>query len=95
MNECLCSSCRNLKSRINKDEGDVIFECEYGYPDESCETCDKEQCRADCSHYMPDNEIDEVRIVKCIICGKELKKAYEDNEEGATYCFDCYLNKSY
>lgn len=91
MGECICNSCKNLKSSIN-DEGEVQeFECTFGFPSDICETCSgDEECHEECGNYIPDEE--EIRTVRCKECGKELTQACSGDDDGEVYCISCYLN---
>ncbi len=98
MSECICNSCKNLKSIINENDSDENgiaeeYECEYGLPSERCSDCEEEACELTCEHYINEGEEDEFIISKCISCGKELKTASGNNEDGEVYCVTCYLNK--
>ena len=92
MNECICSSCKNLKCDI-KGEEEVAFLCEFGFPSDECEACEVTECDAhiNCLNYEIDNEEDVLFTVNCKKCGKQLKKAFDDNSEGDIHCLDCYL----
>ncbi|MCX8132066.1 MAG: hypothetical protein N3I35_18455 [Clostridia bacterium] len=92
MKECVCNSCKNLKSIITEESGEERYECIHGYPSEKCEECMGEGCEETCGNYLFDDGEDVFAIVKCAKCGKELKKAYKDEPEGDVLCVDCYLN---
>jgi hypothetical protein len=98
MRECICSSCKNLKSIIDEKDMDQNgiaeeYECEYGYPSEKCLECEEDQCEVTCDKYMSDSEEEELIISKCVKCGKELKFVSGNNEDGEVYCVTCYLDK--
>ena len=94
--ECICSSCKNLKSVLDEnDELSGIYEvCEYGFVSEACESCELDGCELTCEHYMsedidtPDTGI----VVKCTGCSKDIV-LQANNEVGEVYCVDCYLMK--
>lgn len=90
MNQCICSSCRNLKCSLPDEEEDIFFECEFGFPSDECEACETNECDRSCSHYESDDE-EIILTIKCKKCGKELKKAFKDDSEGDILCVDCYL----
>lgn len=93
MDNCICSSCKNLKPVID-DEGQVNdYICEFGFPDESCNECAGEDCSIECKSYKPDVEEPEVKLCCCSACGKELKTVSDNESEGEVFCFDCYLKK--
>ncbi|MCX7710610.1 MAG: hypothetical protein N2484_12285 [Clostridia bacterium] len=94
MSECICSSCRNLKGVLN-DQGAVEnYVCEFGFPSDTCEDCEENECDLTCSQYVCDEEEAAPVIVACSGCGKELKQVCGDGDEGEVYCFDCYLRKN-
>ena len=94
MNECICSSCSNLKGIIDDNGAIEEFECVYGYLSEGCDTCETGECELTCSHYISDDEQSVPVIVKCSICGKELHQVCSNNEEGSVQCIDCFLKNS-
>jgi hypothetical protein len=96
MNECICSSCKNLKCNIPDDTDEFTFDCEYGFPSGKCETCEETECdeAVNCSNYKIDNNEEDFVIVNCKKCGKELKKAFADNTEGDIMCITCYLEEN-
>ena len=94
MHECICSSCRNLKGVIDENGAVEIFECAYGYPSESCNTCETGECEFTCSNYVSDEEEAELVTVHCGCCGKELQQVCGNNEEGSVLCIDCFLKGS-
>lgn len=87
---CICSNCRNLKSVLNEETGEIEFECKYGFPSDECANCDRDDCEITCEHYEENDE--EPVIVYCSRCGRELKKVVRDDEEGEILCIDCFLN---
>lgn len=91
MNECICSSCKNLKCNIPDETENVSYECEFGFPSENCISCEGTGCDIDCSHYENDEDEEVIITVNCKKCGKELKKAFVDDAEGDILCVDCYL----
>jgi len=92
MGECICESCKNLKSVIDDENGESRFECEFGFPSDECIDCEADGCDLDCDHYEEcDDEEEEPVIVHCSRCGKELKKLMQDDEEGEIMCVDCFL----
>jgi hypothetical protein len=98
MSECICSSCKNLKSIIDENDMDKNgiaeeYECEYGSPSEKCSDCEEDTCELTCDNYISDCEEEKIIISKCIKCGKELKIVSGNNEDGEVYCVTCYLNK--
>lgn len=93
MSECICSSCKNLKNIIDENGISEEYECEYGFPSEKCSDCEEDMCELTCDNYVSENEEEEFIISKCIKCGKELKLAAGNAEDGEVYCVTCYLNK--
>lgn len=94
MGECICTNCRNLKRVISEDGEEEIYECEFGYPSDTCENCCDDDCSLTCSHFCEDNGEYESVIVTCKGCGKEIRKMYQDENEGDVFCPDCYLNNN-
>ena len=92
MRDCICSSCRNLKGVMDENGAVEVFECVYGYPSEECNTCETGECELECSNYIEDK--DEMVVVKCATCGKELHKMCSGDEEGIFQCIDCFLKDS-
>lgn len=102
MRECICSQCKNLKSvsvqpDINADDNnsvsqEITYECEYGYPDEQCETCETDECELTCEHFIPEQVDADLVKRQCASCGKELL-LHDDDNDGDVYCFDCYLKR--
>ncbi len=97
MSECICSSCKNLKSIIDENdiEGNSINEvCEFGFPAEGCEDCELDGCDLTCSNYVSD-DVMQVQVVtkNCALCHTELEVVAGSAEEGAVYCVSCYLSK--
>lgn len=97
MSECICSSCKNLKSVIDENdiEGNRIEEmCEFGFPSEACAMCELDGCDLTCSHYVVD-EADPIKVVtkNCAICNTALEVVVGSAEEGDVYCVTCYLAK--
>lgn len=96
MNECICSSCKNLKSIIDENENEIngITEtCEFGFPSDECITCEVDQCELTCGHYEQEQAFDCVNTSKCSKCGVELNHISKDQEAGQVFCVTCYLNK--
>lgn len=93
MNECICSSCKNLKCNLPDEAEGASFECEFGFPSDNCETCEINDCEIDCSHYEKDKDEESFITVHCKKCGKELEKAFEDDTEGDIMCISCYLEE--
>ena len=96
MSECICSSCKNLKSIIDEndiDKNGIVEECEYGFPSENCSDCEEDECELTCDNYMSYCEEEKTVISKCNKCGKELKLVSSNGEYGEVYCVTCYLNK--
>ena len=78
MNECICSSCKNLKSvnvNGNMETNGVNdeYNCEFGFPAEECLDCEVEGCELTCDHYISDQEEIDYFITNCTTCGIELK----------------------
>jgi hypothetical protein len=94
MSECICSSCRNLRGIMDEDGAVEIFECAYGFPSESCNTCETGECELTCGGYINDEEQVEPVIVHCSICGRELQQLCGNDEEGRVQCIDCFLKGS-
>lgn len=97
MSECICSSCKNLKSIMDEstiDRNGMVedYECEYGVPSEKCWECEEDTCELTCDNYRSDCEEEAFTLSKCIKCGQELKIASGNNEDGEVYCVTCYLN---
>lgn len=96
MSKCICNTCKNLKSIIDEtdsDKSDIIEECEFGFPSESCSECEEENCELSCEHYIEDCEEEALSISQCAACGKELKGIASNMETGEVYCPACYLEK--
>ena len=95
MNDCICSSCKNLKSLIDENENDngITETCEFGFPSEDCIRCEVDQCDLTCAHYEQEQEVDCVTTSKCSKCGMEIKHISKDQEVGEIYCVACYLSK--
>ncbi|MHC1750610.1 MAG: hypothetical protein AB9856_20255 [Cellulosilyticaceae bacterium] len=96
MSECICSSCKNLKSVMDEqdcDQNNITEVCEFGFPSEECSYCEADGCELTCDNYVEDCEEDNFIISKCSQCGKELKVASNNEEDGPVYCLDCYLSK--
>lgn len=93
MKECICSNCQNLKSIIPDDSEEVSFECEFGYPSFGCEGCQESECDKEitCSNYIFESSEEELVSVNCKKCGRELKKALNEKEDGDIYCVQCFL----
>ncbi len=92
MQECICSSCRNLKGVTDENGAVEVFECEYGYPSDACEQCEAGECELTCTHYVSDEEQAEPVVVKCSTCGRELMQVCSNDEEGSVQCINCYLS---
>ncbi|PKM50298.1 MAG: hypothetical protein CVV02_11740 [Firmicutes bacterium HGW-Firmicutes-7] len=98
MSECICCSCKNLKSIIDQNEIDKNgiaeeYDCKYGFPSECCSECEEDGCELTCDNYISDYEEEKIVISKCKKCGKELKLVNSNDEDGEVYCVTCYLNK--
>ena len=93
MRECICNSCRNLKGILNEDGTVESYECVYGYPSESCKTCEDGECELKCINYISDEEENEPVIVKCVTCGRDLRQMCSNDEEGNIQCIDCFLKE--
>lgn len=91
MHECICNGCRNLKGVVDENGAIEEYECEFGYPAEDCGTCETGECELFCNHYVSDEEEAEPSVVKCATCGRELRQACSNDEEGSVQCIDCYL----
>jgi hypothetical protein len=96
MAECICSSCKNLKSIADENESkdNEIYEtCEFGFPSEACEACLLDGCELTCDQYEKDT-IEEVFVTKkCIACNTVLKYVASDSDTDKVYCVSCYLSK--
>ncbi|MGL4363060.1 MAG: hypothetical protein ACRCSG_07345 [Cellulosilyticaceae bacterium] len=95
MEICICATCKNLKSVIEAGDGDqknIMDICEFGFPTPNCETCEENSCEATCKHYIKDEE-EQLNIVCCATCGKEIKGASTSSTDGDVFCPICYLNK--
>lgn len=93
MGDCICSGCKNLKRVIDEDSEEEVYKCEFGYPSDRCEECEEEECDITCSRYEEESDEEDFIVVSCKGCGKELKKAYQDADEGDVFCIDCYLKE--
>ncbi len=96
MSECICGSCKHLKSIIDEsdlDQNGISETCEFGFPSEDCTTCELEGCDLTCEHYEEDQEEANFMISKCSKCGQEIKHMTNSSDEGETFCVTCYLNK--
>lgn len=94
MPKCVCDQCANLKPVIDEESGRVEeYECEFGFPGDDCENCDKEECEYTCDNFSGREEEKEF-IVKCQGCGKELIQHGKSQEEGPVFCIDCFLKRS-
>ena len=90
--ECICNSCKKLKSVISEDGNTEEYECEFGYPSIECENCLAGECDITCEHYVEDKE-EFVAVEKsCKVCGKTLIQSTTDEVDDDVYCIDCYLN---
>lgn len=97
MKECICNSCKHLKSVVNeKNPGsdNISDECEFGFPSDGCIDCELDGCDLTCEHYEEIEEEDEVlEVAHCAKCGKELPNLSADNDNSEVYCVTCYLNR--
>lgn len=94
--ECICSSCKNLKSIIDEKDvtGNSIVEvCEFGFVSEDCIACELEGCELTCEHYEMVKAEEQYVIKHCARCHKELKLVAGKAEEGEHFCVACYLSK--
>jgi hypothetical protein len=91
MSECICNTCRNLKSVLEESGAVDQYECSYGFPSDNCSECDGEGCEISCVHYADDEEDMPVKV-KCARCGRELEQLCSENGEGEVYCAGCYLD---
>lgn len=91
MGECICSSCKNLKSIFNEEGESDSCECVYGFPSENCNDCETDVCDLTCENYISDEEPDTPVIMQCCTCGRELVQVCSNSEEGRIQCIDCYL----
>lgn len=91
--ECICNTCKNLKS-VFSDEGEPVEStCQFGFPSKSCEeNCLDKDCELTCRYFISDDVEDEPTAVFCSKCGKTLRQACNDNEAGNTYCVECFLS---
>jgi len=87
MGICICDNCYHLKEEENED-GSIFCSCEYGFPSEECDTCEKEECDLTCEHLDPISET----TVHCSRCGKAMS-IYSKQEDGPYFCMDCYLKE--
>lgn len=94
MRECICNSCRNLKGIIDENGAVEAYECSYGYPSDDCNTCETGECELTCTNYINDENEQEMVVVRCATCGRELHKMCSDDEEGRYQCIDCFLKES-
>lgn len=93
MSECICNTCKNLKGIVNEEGNVEEYHCEFGFPSDSCADCQVEECDVQCDWYVCDDEQENVVVVKCQGCGKELKQVCSDTQEGDVYCLDCFMKK--
>ena len=91
MRECICNSCKNLKNIFDENGISDEYECKFGFPSESCSICEQVDCELTCDNYISDEEEEKFVITKCKKCGKELRRACGNNEDGEVYCVDCFL----
>ncbi len=87
MTKCICENCYNLKEEMV--DGELLQSCEYGFPDETCETCESGECEFTCEHQQPITEF----TVACSVCGKEMH-VMTQSEDGVFYCPDCYWKQN-
>jgi len=87
MGICICDNCYHLKEEENED-GSILCSCEYGFPSEECETCEKEECDITCENFDPISET----TVQCSRCGKTMN-IFSKPEDGPYFCMDCYLKE--
>lgn len=94
MGECICVTCKNLKSNVNEEGEPGEYTCQFGFPSQTCEeNCQEENCELTCIHFISEDEKDEPRVVNCSKCGKALKQVCSDGEVGNSYCINCFLEK--
>ncbi|MBF4695564.1 hypothetical protein [Fusibacter ferrireducens] len=96
MSECICSSCKHLKSIIDEgdhDQNEISETCEFGFPSEDCATCELEGCDLTCENYEKVPEESGFMMSKCSKCGQEIKHMSTNHDEGEIFCVTCYLNK--
>lgn len=91
MDECICNTCKNLKGVVNDLGAVEDYECEYGFPAEDCSDCPDTGCGLACVNYLQDDGQEEIILLKCKTCGKELKQIGNGGAEGDVYCVDCFL----
>jgi hypothetical protein len=91
MGECICSSCKNLKGTMDETGAIEEYECEYGFPSDTCSSCESGECDITCSRYVCDDENAEPVILNCMTCGRELKQVCSNTDEGKVQCIDCFL----
>lgn len=102
MQECICTRCKNLKSvstpslELNDDldtnSTEILYECEFGYPDEQCIDCEVDACELTCEHFVPETTSAPIKIGHCASCGKELQ-LIQNEDDGDVFCIDCFLNR--
>ena len=92
--ECICSSCKNLKSVLDENTEEIYEICEFGFVSEACESCELEGCELTCAHYVRDDADleDNGIVVKCAGCSKEIV-LQANSAVDEVYCVACYLNK--
>lgn len=93
MGECICTSCKNLRKIIDEDSGEELYECEFGYPSDTCIDCCEGECNLTCRNFEEDTDEEVFILVNCKGCGKEIRKIYKDGNEGEVFCIDCYLKR--
>ena len=89
--ECICDTCKHLITSAGEAEGEIIADCEFGFPKEECENCTLEGCDATCAHFSPVEDAPTYRA-RCAGCGKELILSTAPDDT-PVYCMDCYLAK--
>lgn len=107
MQECICTRCKNLKSvsfpavdldseeiseNLDSNPTEILYECEFGYPDEQCAECEVDECELTCDHFIPETTSTPVKIGHCASCGKELQLISND-DDGDVFCINCFLNR--
>lgn len=94
---CVCSTCKNLKSIIDDaDEANqsIIETCEFDFPSEACYECELDGCELTCEHYESDILEDAFIMTTCKKCGQDIRLMARTMDHSEQYCVSCYLNKA-
>lgn len=92
MSECICLSCKHLKTVLDEKEDGLVETCEFGFPSEGCLDCELDSCDLVCAHFEAEAAEAEEVMTSCVLCGKSLVLVKGMDTEN-NYCLECYLNK--